>query len=340
MSLKYDFNDISIIPETTSHIISRNEIDVYDDYGFLPLFVSPMDSVISEKNVGKYIKNKIHVCIPRGEKISPTTKSSNGLIFESYSLHYVKCVFIYGDIIPNMDCLLIDMANGHMSELLTVTKQFKDKFPNIKLMVGNIANPETYKLLSNAGADYIRVGIGIGNACLTSQQLGINYPLASLITECYEISCTLDNPAKIVADGGMKSYSDIIKALSLGSDYVMIGSLFNKSIESSGNNYIFKVIKISQWLAERLFKRNFTIYKSYRGMSTKEVQKKWGNLTLKVSEGINTRRKVEYTLDGWVDNFKAYLKSAMSYTNTLKLSDFHLCKKINITENAYKRFNK
>ena len=80
--------------------------------------------------------------------------------------------------------------------------------------------------------------------CLTSENAGIGYPLASLMKECYEVSQSINNPAKIVADGGIKSYSDILKALALGADYVQIGSLFNKALESCGDTY-FKGIKIN-----------------------------------------------------------------------------------------------
>ena len=208
-------------------------------------------------------------------------------------------------------------------------------------MVGNVANPQTYALLSDAGADFIRVGIGNGNACSTTVHTGVGYPMASLIKECYDISCTLDNPAKIVADGGMKSYSDIIKALALGADYVMVGSLFNKAIESCGDNYLWGKIKIGKDRAESLYKMGFPIYKKFRGMSTKEVQKKWGKEVLTTSEGVVRFRKVEYTLKKWVDNFEDYLRSAMSYSDARTLEDFiGQVEIINITDNAYNRFKK
>jgi hypothetical protein len=151
----------------------------------------------------------------------------------------------------------------------------------------------------------------------------------------------LDNPALIVADGGMQKYADIIKALALGSDFVMIGSLFNKAIESCGDNYLWGKIKVSQRMAELAYASKIPVYKKFRGMSTKEVQKKWGKETLTTSEGVIRFRKVEYTLAGWTRNFKDYLSSAMSYTNAYNLSYFIGQVKLNrITNNAYNRFKK
>lgn len=177
--------------------------------------------------------------------------------------------------------------------------------------------------------------------CLTTQQTGVGFPMASLIRECYNLSFALENPAKIVADGGMKTYSDIIKALALGADYVMVGSILNKCLESAGSNYLFNLIPVNQEIAENLFSHGIKVHKKFRGMSTKEVQKKWGNKFLKTSEGVVRFRKVEYTLNGWVNNFESYLRSAMSYSDSIDLEKFtNYCEIIQITDNAYKRFNK
>jgi len=177
--------------------------------------------------------------------------------------------------------------------------------------------------------------------CLTTQNTGVGYPMASLIDECYKESLKLKKPAKIVADGGMKDYSDIIKALGLGADYVMLGSILNKAFESAGDMYLWKKIKVDTDIAEMAYKIGIPVYKKFRGMSTKEVQKKWGAKKFKTSEGVVRFRKVEYRLDKWVENFEDYLRSAMSYSGALTLKDFiGQANFIDISENSYKRFNK
>ena len=331
MENKFDFNDILIKPSVTSTIDSRKTINPFYD-GFLPLITAPMDTVIDANNERHFRNLKINTCMPRGEASIDS--------FNSFSIDEISLKYYEGTLELNGK-YLIDIANGHMEKLLKITKSIKKDYPNLTLMVGNVANPQTYALLSDAGADFIRVGIGNGNACSTTVHTGVGYPMASLIKECYDISCTLDNPAKIVADGGMKSYSDIIKALALGADYVMVGSLFNKAIESCGDNYLWGKIKIGKDRAESLYKMGFPIYKKFRGMSTKEVQKKWGKEVLTTSEGVVRFRKVEYTLKKWVDNFEDYLRSAMSYSDARTLEDFiGQVEIINITDNAYNRFKK
>jgi IMP dehydrogenase/GMP reductase len=331
MNEKFDFNDILIKPAAMSSISSRKTINPFYD-GFLPLITAPMDTVIDNRNEKVFTDLKINVCMPRGEH------TKNG--FVSFSIGDIFLKHVTRELKENGK-YLIDIANGHMVKLIEITKILKNNYPNMTLMVGNVANPETYALLSEAGADYIRVGIGNGGGCSTTVHTGIGFPMASLIKECYDISCTLKNPAKIVADGGMQNYSDIIKALALGADYVMVGSIFNKAIESCGDNYLWNKIKVGKGDAESFYRMGIPVYKKFRGMSTKEVQKKWGKEVLTTSEGVVRFRKVEYTMKQWTENFESYLRSAMSYSNAESLKDFiGQAQIIRITDNAYNRFKK
>lgn len=342
--MKFDFDDMLIMPAEITRIDSRSEIYEFDSMGGLPLFTAPMDTVISEDNQRYFKQESINTIIPRNPKteMNPKTSFSSWL---AYSLNQFEEVFINNDQPKDTKHhILIDVANGHMPSVYELTSRAKEKYgESLVLMVGNVANPETYGILSDAGADYVRIGIGNGGGCLTTQQTGIGYPMASLIEETYEVSLHLDNPAKIVADGGFKKYADVIKALALGADYVMLGSILNKALESAGETVDEEGERVDQYNAkvEEYFKAGGKLYKKFRGMSTKEVQASLGNTKLKTSEGVVRLHEVEYTLSGWVENFRHYLKSAMSYTDSKTLDEFIGRVQYNvITTASFNRYNK
>jgi len=335
MSKKFDFNDITLVPEVLSTISSRKEIKIFDEKGKLPLMVSPMDTVIDSNNTSKFFECGFEICFPRG-----VNSFYNG--FKAISLDEFEDL-IDGRIVINSK-ILVDIANGHMERLYDLCERFLQIRPFSELMIGNIANPKTFEKFASLGVRYIRVGIGGGSACLTSANTGVHYPMASLIEECYNIVNLNKFETKIVADGGFRNYDDIIKALALGADYVMLGGILNKTLESCSDTYIFGKIKVSPNFAKMIwdsipYMRKF-MYKKFRGMSTKQVQKKWGRKEIKTSEGIHKLNKVEYTIEGWTENFKDYLKSAMSYTDSRNLKVFKGSEYVFITENAHKRFNK
>ena len=381
---KFDFDDISIVPKTITNINSRSEIDIRYGNGKLPLFTAPMSSVVDGDNMYEFNECDINVVLPRtvNERLHFHDSLNEAFpLFRSYGLSEFEELLdnsppyplIYDTETwfnpPINKYILIDVANGHMKSISDLVNKAKKKYSYLKIMVGNIANPETYRYYAeNTNVDYIRVGIGNGNGCLTTQQTGVGYPKASLINECYlikkELGEDIDEEWRlheeskyeilkfhkpdrtrndlpfIVADGGMKDYSDIIKSLALGADYVMIGSLFNKAIESSGQNYLYN-IKISPKLAEQLFELGIPVKKQFYGMSTKLGQKKMGKTIFKTSEGVIRYRKVEFKLINWVENFESYLKSALSYSNANTLEEFIGKAKFEfISESSFKRFNK
>lgn len=338
--MKLDWNDISIVPEALSSISSRSEIDPFLN-GKLPLFTAPMDTVIDENNIKDFESNNINICLPRNIKYDVV---KNDDYFYSYGLDEIIEMFNSDATFPKK--VLIDVANGHMQKLWDISKSIKEKFgSNIELMVGNIANPEAYRKYCEIGVDWIRVGIGGGSACTTSANVSIHYPMASLIRECKDLSYGVDSPTKIIADGGFKNFSDIIKALALGADAVMLGGIFNKCLESCGETFMKdsenQFCPVTMDRARMSFLAGGNVYKYYRGMSTKEVQKSWNKEVLKTGEGISKYNKVESTLPGWCENFTDYLKSAMSYTNCRTLEEY--CGEvqwIKISDNAFKRFHK
>jgi len=345
---KFDWNDITIVPAPLSDISSRKEVNPYLTDNTLPLFTAPMDMVVDENNANIFIENKINVCLPRNIKYNSTdlenSGSTNPNYFYSYALDEIIEILQNNKTLPPK--VLIDTANGSMIKLYNISKKIKEIYHDrIQLIVGNIANPETYRKYCEIGVDMCRCGIGAGSMCTTSANVSIHYPLASLISECYETSKEFEKPCKIIADGGFKNYSDIIKALALGADFIMLGSIFNKALESCGETYFLsrneKLYQISIEDAINRYNNGQDVYKYYRGMSTKEVQRDWNKEKITTSEGISGYNKVEYTLSSWCENFTDYLKSAMSYTNSKTLDDFiGKAEWVHITQNAFNRFNK
>ncbi len=336
-NIKFDWNDISIVPAPISQIKSRTEINPYYDHR-LPIFISPMDTVLDKDNIHIFLELGYEVCVPRGIY----NKYNNA--FTSFGLDEIEKIISNNDKLPNR--LLIDIANGHSIRLMNIARKIKTNYPDVQLMVGNIAHPLTYKEYAEIGVDYIRVGIGGGSACTSSANAAIHYPYGSLIAECAKIKEENGFDTKIVADGGFKNYRDIITALGVGADYVMIGGIANKSLESCGEFYLKDehsniYFEIDKKIAINKFNLNENVYKQYRGMSTKAVQKSWGKEKLTTSEGITFYNKVEYKMSTWTENFLDYLKSAMSYCNRKDLKDFvGGVEYVFMTQNAHQRFNK
>lgn len=352
----FDFDDILIEPEMHTSIRSRKKVDVFDEKQMLPLFTAPMDTVVSEDNFNKFNEMGIYSIIPR--KIDPSLihYSTNYKVWFSYGLDDFQKIFIDNTIKiePGKKVYaLIDIANGHMKIVKDLLEKAKDMYGRqLVIMVGNCANPLTYLSLAQSGADYVRMGIGNGAGCLTTVQTGVGYPMASLVHETAKIQQERNLQCKIVADGGFKKYSDVIKALALGADYVMLGSMFNRALESCGETYeenkdygTWKEPgdKVDQYSIDVLlqFEAGKKFFKKFRGMSTKDVQKSLGKTELKTSEGISKMQPVEYTLNGWCENFKDYLKSAMSYTDCLSIGEFIGKVRFNkISKNSFDRFHK
>lgn len=341
----YDFDDLLIEPAVLSNIRSRSEINPKNIYGYLPLMTAPMDTVVSENNFHLFAKHGILPVLPR--VINPTKDHFDVNMFLSYGLDDFKKQFLDNKIyVPDGSRILalIDVANGHMRDLYELAKKAKTMYGySMCLMVGNVANPNTFVEYCKIGIDMVRIGIGNGGGCLTTVQTGVGYPMASLIKKCSDYKKEGGYRTEIIADGGFKKYADIIKALGLGADYVMLGSMLNKCLESAGETTRENYDIISQYSKEanEMFMVDIPLYKNFRGMSTKEVQKLLGRDVLKTSEGITRRNEVKYTLEGWAQNFEDYLRSAMSYSGKKELHQFIGGANFNmISRNSFKRFSK
>jgi len=151
-----------------------------------------------------------------------------------------------------VDAVIIDTAHGHTKGVVTALKSVKANFPNLDVVVGNIATAEAALYLMEAGADAVKVGIGPGSICTTRIVAGVGYPQLSAVME---VSKAIDNRIPVIADGGIRFTGDIVKAIAAGADCVMLGSMFAGTKESPGETVIYEGRK----------------YKTYRGMGSVEA---------------------------------------------------------------------
>jgi IMP dehydrogenase/GMP reductase len=327
MDYLYSLDDVVLKPSTFTKIKSRQQCSPYvrehsllpGTNAKLPLFTAPMSCVIDADNFNKFKNVGINTIIPRNVHLN-TRLNLADRTFVALGLDEFNKVFLNGSKWPKRVFICIDVANGHMQQLYDFAKRAKEIHGNnLVLMVGNIANPQTYIEYSRIGVDFVRFGIGSGNVCTTSANVGIHYPMGSLLEETqklknlYSVAEPDRHWAKIVADGGFNNFDQINKALALGADFVMLGKIFAKAEEACG-----EILDFPNYDEEDTTSK----YREYYGMSTKRAQKEFGKEGNKTAEGISKLIKIEYTIEGWVDNFKHYLQSAMSYTDCTTLEEF------------------
>lgn len=320
----YSLKDVAIMPAAISEIIHRSECNPYYADGKLPIFTAPMPCVVDSATYGKFEKNGINAILPRTENIG-FRLSICGKQWCAFSLNEFEKYFIEETVDEGNLYILIDIANGNMKRLYVASKTAKEYYGDrLKLMVGNVANPETFKKFCEIGVDYVRCSVGSGQACTTSTNLGILYPMASLIDECFQIKEENGYITKIVADGGISSYRRMIKSLALGADYVMLGSVLNKCIDSAGQLVNLNV--------------EGKLYKEFYGMASEKGMRLLGKTG--TPEGKIIYNECGGTIESFTNEFIDYLRSAMSYCNIRDIEYFVGGPELNIlSENASNQFN-
>ena len=221
------------------------------------------------------------------------------------------------------DAIVIDTAHGHSKGVVDKLREAKASFPNIDIVVGNIATGAAAKMLVDNGADAVKVGIGPGSICTTRVVAGVGVPQLSAVYDVY--SALKGTGIPLIADGGLRYSGDIVKALAAGGSSVMIGSLVAGTEESPGDTIIYNGRK----------------FKSYRGMGsleamehgskdryfqadTKEVKKL-------VPEGIAGRVPYKGTVQEVIYQMVGGLRSGMGYCGAATIEKLHEAKFTRIT---------
>lgn len=221
------------------------------------------------------------------------------------------------------DAIVIDTAHGHSKFVIDKLREAKAKFPDIDIVVGNVATGEAAKMLVEAGADAIKVGIGPGSICTTRVVAGVGVPQLSAI---YDVAKALEGTGvPLIADGGLRYSGDVVKALAAGGTCVMIGSLVAGTEEAPGDTILFNGRK----------------FKSYRGMGSLEAMENGskdryfqsGTVEVKklVPEGIAARVPYKGTLYEVIYQLVGGLRAGMGYCGAANIEQLHNAKFTRIT---------
>lgn len=222
-----------------------------------------------------------------------------------------------------VDAIVIDTAHGHSAGVVGTLKDVKRNFPEIDVVVGNIATGDAARFLADAGADGVKVGIGPGSICTTRIIAGVGVPQ---LTAVYDVACALESYGiPLIADGGIRYSGDIVKALAAGAHAVMLGGMLAGVEESPGDTIIFNGRK----------------YKTYRGMGSLEAMEKGskdryfqGNETDSkklVPEGIAARVPYKGSLYEVVYQILGGLRAGMGYCGARDLDALHKAQFVRIT---------
>ena len=222
-----------------------------------------------------------------------------------------------------VDAIIIDTAHGHSAGVVQKLKEAKAAFPHIDIVVGNVATGEAARMLADAGADAVKVGIGPGSICTTRVVAGVGVPQLSAV---YDVAKALEGTGvPLIADGGLRYSGDVVKALAAGGYCVMIGSLVAGTEESPGDTIIFNGRK----------------FKSYRGMGSLEAmengskdryfQADTADKKKLVPEGIAARVPYKGTLFEVIYQLVGGLRSGMGYCGAKDIEALHNAKFVRIT---------
>ncbi len=237
------YGDVLLVPQR-SPVESRGDVDLTthltDEITLdLPVLSAPMDTVTESETAialsavgGLGVVHRFVTVAEQADEVRAVAAAGErvgaAVGIDEDALERTAAVLDAG-----ADCVVVDVAHGHMEKCLTVTERIRDAHPDVDLVVGNVATPAAVEDLAAAGADTVKVGVGPGSVCTTRKVAGAGVPQFTAVRDCAEAA--RDVGVRVIADGGIGSSGDAAKALLAGADTVMMGSFFAGTNESPGS---------------------------------------------------------------------------------------------------------
>jgi len=300
------FDDVLLEPQF-SQIRSRKEVSIATYLPSLPLsipiIVAPMDTIMGPK-MANFIGDKgglgiVHRYLSIQEQLNQIKQISCSV--KAAAIGATDDFFERAqNLVDNgVSVLCVDVAHGHQIAVAEAVSKLKKAFPKIHIIAGNIATQDAYNFLRNAGADSVRVGIGPSSVCTTRVQTGHGVAQLSAILDVCRVKRA---ETAVIADGGIKTSGDAVKALAAGADCLMMGSFFAGTDETPGE----------------VIENNGMFYKQFRGMASREAQEDWKGSS-KSLEGVATEVRFKGPAEPILNEFLTNLTSGFSYSGAKNL---------------------
>lgn len=353
--IKLDYKDVLIRPKRST-LGSRKEVDLTRGYTFrnyspdfpdnieerhwrgIPIMASNMDGVGTFEMADTLAKQGIFSCLVKTYSVMDLvnyfdTDDYNRTNYVAMSIgitdkDHEKFRSVYEQADGNLKYVCIDVANGYSERFATFVKQFRELYPHIVIIAGNVVTGEMTEELILSGADIVKVGIGPGSVCTTRIQTGVGYPQLSAVIECADAAHGLGG--HVIADGGCTTPGDVAKAFAGGADFVMLGGMLAGHDQGGGEviTKIYETNEVTQTddnFYESVYEEKQFV--QFYGMSSKSANDKHfdGLKDYRASEGrtvlVPYRGDVAITIQDMLGG----LRSACTYAGAIRLKHLSRC---------------
>ena len=360
--IKLDYKDVLIRPKRST-LGSRKEVDLERKFTFrnfepsdlndiiegyhyrgVPIMAANMDGVGTFAMADKLAEGGLFTCLVKTYSVSELVDYFNENIQErtanvAMSIgiadhDLLKFEQVYEQVDDNLKYVCIDVANGYSNRFRDFVANFRQKYPNIVIIAGNVVTGEMTEELILAGADIIKVGIGPGSVCTTRIQTGVGYPQLSAVIECADAAHGLGG--HIIADGGCTCPGDVAKAFAAGADFVMLGGML-AGHDEGGGEVITKYYKTNelepiQKMSGVDYNHEFPVveqkqFVQFYGMSSKSANEKhFGGLKeYRSSEGRTVLVPYRGAVASSIQDILGGVRSTCTYAGAVKLKNLSKC---------------
>ena len=354
--IKLDYKDVLIRPKRST-LGSRKEVDLNREYTWrnwkpedmsmeqlrdiphwtgIPIMAANMDGVGTFELADKMAEGGLFTCLVKTYSVQELVSYFDTDMYER--TNYVamsigitdkdemKFRDVYEQADGNLKYVCIDVANGYSERFAEFVRNFRQRYPNIVIIAGNVVTGEMTEELILAGADIVKVGIGPGSVCTTRIQTGVGYPQLSAVIECADAAHGLGG--HIIADGGCTCPGDVAKAFAAGADFVMLGGMLAGHDEGGGEViekfYETNELVENSWDKRVIERKQFV---QFYGMSSESANEKhFGGLKdYRSSEGRTVLVPYRGSVAATVQEILGGVRSTCTYTGAMKLKQLSKC---------------